>query len=64
MKQCSLASKIVTGVKNAIGIHSGLDKTGWEGIEDEAAVGSIQLQELLPALSMWLSFTEPLLPLY
>lgn len=34
--------------------HS-LDKNVWEGTEDESAVGSIQLQESLSALSMWLS---------
>lgn len=32
-----------------------LDKNVWEGTEHESAVGSIQLQESLSALSMWLS---------
>ncbi len=52
--------EIVTGVKNTVGIHSGLDENVWAGTEDESAVGSIQLQELLPALSMWISSAEPL----
>lgn len=35
-----LASLIVTGVKNTIGRHNGVDKTYGRGLEDEAAVGS------------------------
>lgn len=34
-------------MENAVGIHSRVHKNVWEEREDEAAVGSIQLQELL-----------------
>lgn len=41
------ASQIVTGVENTVGICRGQDENVWEGTDDESAVGSIQLQELL-----------------
>lgn len=61
-----LVSEIVTGVSRVYSRYSQSlnKKVRGGGAEDETAVSSIQLEEIVPGVSMWLSSVEPLLLLY